>query len=146
MVQLTSIHDYLENPIFDQMDLCWQSNVSTLSLSHWAGLCISTPPEAAWWPRFLVLRLFCQQPCSGSMAPLQATPPCFPLNLTVLICLRSFPWPLLYSLHNLGDLFQPCDLDKDGISTIKTPAFLSLLYTYAAGFKFLYPAVCLTRV
>ena len=91
VVQLTSIHDYWKNPVFDQTDLCWQSNVSTLSLSHCAGLCISTPPEAAWWPRFLVLRLFCQQPCSGSMAPLQATPPCFPLNLTVLICLRSFP-------------------------------------------------------
>ena len=28
MVQLTSIHDCWKNHSFDQMDLCWQSNVS----------------------------------------------------------------------------------------------------------------------
>ena len=30
MVQLISIYDYQKNHIFDQMDLCWESNVSAL--------------------------------------------------------------------------------------------------------------------
>ena len=31
MVQLTSIHDYWKNHNFDQMDLCWHSDVSALN-------------------------------------------------------------------------------------------------------------------
>ena len=33
----TSIRDYWKNHIFDQTDLCWESNVSTFLLSHCAG-------------------------------------------------------------------------------------------------------------
>ena len=34
---LTSVHHYWKNHIFNQTDLCWQSNVSTFLLSHCPG-------------------------------------------------------------------------------------------------------------
>lgn len=73
--------------------------------------------------------------------------PAFLLLFFLLLCSSpSSPWPLSYPLHDLGDLFQPCDLDKINISTIKTPECISLFCPFSLSFKFLYPTVCLTSV
>ena len=47
MVQLTFIHDYCKNHIFDQMDLCWQNNVSVF-FNMLSRLVIAFLPRSKW--------------------------------------------------------------------------------------------------
>ena len=48
MVQLTSIHDCWKNHSFDQMDLCWQSNVSTFLYAIYVGHSFSSKQQASF--------------------------------------------------------------------------------------------------
>ena len=97
------------------------------------GLCIHVPlGEAPWvWPGTGVgsapvpVVLVCERHWTGLVGS--------PAGRTVLLSsylTAPSPVPLLsLTPHNLGDLFQPCDLDKNNFCTVKTPACMSLLYT-----------------
>lgn len=53
------------------------------------------------------------------VVPLQATLPCFPPTSLLLCWTPRPPDPFSAPLHNLGNLFQPRDLEKNCISTTK---------------------------